>query len=298
MNCTLAPDRGALHSHAEALRRQDAQYWRLLGAVCILTTGGLAFAVTPLVDERVTRLWPWANTHVVLIVALSVCTTLLVAYVSAQRHKTLDLRRGVEELLAEVADREQRYAARLQALLNISHMMGSLTSLERLFEAITQTCRELFACEQASLMLLNDATRTLEIRAATGHHNEQAVRKATVKLGEGIAGWVAERKAPLILNGDTNPASYPDLELKDKSITAAMVVPIVLRDALVGVLNVSCRRPDARYSAEDLQALLVFAENAGTCIRHTEHVEWMRNALHDSTDALAKLRRDNRSRVV
>jgi GAF domain-containing protein len=62
-------------------------------------------------------------------------------------------------------------------------------------------------------------------------------------------------------------------------LTAAMVVPIMVRDELVGVLNISSRAPDTTYVEEDLRALEVFAENAGTCIRQAERSEWMRQTI-------------------
>jgi transcriptional regulator with GAF, ATPase, and Fis domain len=278
-----APER-----HADTLRRQESHYWYLLAGICIMTTVGLAFAMAPLIDDRVTTWWPWANTHIVLVLALSLSTALLVTYVTAQKRKNADIRRRLEGLAEESERRARQNAARLRALLNVSRMMGSLTKLESLFDSITTTCVEVFECQQASLMVINDSTRRLEIRAATGHAQSHVVKKVTVKIGEGIAGWVAQKQKPLILNSDTDPSQYPGLQLKDPSIAAAMVVPIVLRDELVGVLNVSTRVPGSRYNEDDLQALLVFAENAGTCIRHTEHVEWMRKSLHDTMERAAK----------
>ncbi|MCK5620290.1 MAG: GAF domain-containing protein, partial [Candidatus Krumholzibacteria bacterium] len=57
------------------------------------------------------------------------------------------------------------------------------------------------------------------------------------------------------------------------------VVPVLLRDELVGVLNIRSRDLKSRYTDDDLQALMVFAENVGTVIRHSEHVEWMRKTI-------------------
>jgi GAF domain-containing protein len=57
------------------------------------------------------------------------------------------------------------------------------------------------------------------------------------------------------------------------------VVPIMVRDELVGVLNISSRATETIYFEEDLRALEVFAENAGTCIRQAERSEWMRQTI-------------------
>jgi hypothetical protein len=42
---------------------------------------------------------------------------------------------------------------------------------------------------------------------------------------------------------------------------------------------VSSRDVAARYSPDDLRALQVFAENAGTCIRHAERAAWSRRVM-------------------
>jgi transcriptional regulator with GAF, ATPase, and Fis domain len=270
------------------LKRQESRYWYLLGTICIVTTAGLAFAISPILGERIAELWPWANTHIVLISLLPLSVALLVGYLTIQKQKMRDVHHNLERMARDAARRERQNSARLRALLNVSRMMGSVTNLESVFSSVTNTCLEVFNCQRASLMMLNEETRELETCAATGHANMDQVRAATVKIGEGIAGWVAEQRTPIILTNETNLRQYPNLELKDKSISAAMVVPILLRDELVGVLNISSQSPDTTYTQEDLQALQVFAESAGTCIRHTEHVEWMRKTIQDQASRAAR----------
>lgn len=270
------------------LRRQEMRYWYLLAGICIVVTAGLAFAISPLLTERLAELWPWANTSIVLLSGLLLTMWLMVTYLTIQKRKTRQIRQKLQEMALDAAKRERQNTARLRALLNVSRMMGSVTNLENVFESITDTCIEVFDCERASLMLVNEATRELETRAVTGHENKEEVLQSTLKIGEGVAGWVAEQQKPLVLNADADVSQYQGLELRDPSISAAMVVPILLRDELVGVLNISSRIGDAKYSEEDLQALQVFAENAGTCIRHTEHVEWMRKTIRDTMGAVKR----------
>ena len=265
------------------LMEQETRYWYLLAGICILTTAGLVFAIAPLLSERMAGVWPWANTTVVLLTLLPLATALLAGYLTMQRHKARQTRRQVQDIVESAGRRERQNAARLRAVLNISRMMGSITNLESVFQTITSTCLDVFDCQQASLMLLSEDKQFLETRAANGHKNLDDVRKTRVKLGEGIAGYVAAKREPIILTADTKPGDYPSLRLNDKNLSAAMVVPILLRDELVGVLNISSREPDASYSTEDLQSLRVFAESAGTCIRHTEHVEWMRKTIQEQS---------------
>jgi transcriptional regulator with GAF, ATPase, and Fis domain len=259
------------------LEQQVSKNWYMLGTVAVFSTVGMAIATAPMLAERLGTVWPWPNTHVVLLCGLVISVAMLVAYLTKQQQRVSEIRVRVSKMEEEEEARSLQNTIRLRALLNISKMMGAVTDPENVFKHITETCLEIFECQQASLMLLNDAKDELEVKASTGHRSD--VTGNTQKVGSGIAGWVAKTQEPLILNPDTNLSQYPGLEHTGRGVTAAMVVPIVVRDELVGVLNASSRRKETSYTHEDLRSLSVFAENAGTVIRHSEHAEWMRQTI-------------------
>jgi transcriptional regulator with GAF, ATPase, and Fis domain len=268
-----------LSKEISRLQARESRLWFLLAGVAILSTSGLAFAIMPLLRTRIEGVWPWANTTIVLLAALSVAILLLVTYLTIQHRKTREIRMEVNRMVDDTKKRERMHNQRLHALLNVSRVMGSVTDTQNVFRAITDTCLEIFRCQQASLMLINNSTGALEMRSATGHIKGDRIKDVTLAVGDGVAGWVADKQNPLLLNRHTDMSQYPGLELKDWALSAAMVVPIIVRDELVGVLNISTTSPEIEYNDSDLQALQVFAENAGACIRHAEHVEWMRKTI-------------------
>ncbi|MBI4719894.1 MAG: GAF domain-containing protein, partial [Chitinivibrionia bacterium] len=119
-----------------------------------------------------------------------------------------------------------------------------------------------------------------------GSHRDAIINKRK-KIGDGIAGWVAKRREPLLLGDEKDFEKYPELRRGDASISAAMVVPIILRNELVGILNISSRAPGKRYDETDLQALQVFAENAGSRSRHTQQAAWMRQTIRRLQEPVA-----------
>ena len=261
------------------VQRQLVRNWYLLAGITVVSTVGLAVALAPLLSARISGFWPWANTNIVLLAGLASCVGLLVWHLTIQQRRVLEIREHIEQIQEDAQARKRQQGARLHALLNVSRMMGAVTDPENIFKGITNTCIEIFECQQASLMLIDGQTNHLEVRAATGHLDGEKVNSALKDIGEGIAGWVAEHQRPLILGPDTDMSRYPGLELRSLDLTAAMVVPIVTRDELVGVLNISSRVPDVLYTEEDMRALEVFAENAGACIRYMERAEWMRQVI-------------------
>jgi Nif-specific regulatory protein len=147
---------------------------------------------------------------------------------------------------------------------------------------------EAFPCDRASLMLYNDKTSKLVVRAASGGDVSRMLG-AEQTIGDGVAGWAAQHKRALILGREKEFKENPSLKLTSSSLVAAMVVPIILRDELVGVINVSSQSPTVEYRDDDLQALQVFAENAGACIRHAEQAEWMRQTMENLRKQSARL---------
>ncbi len=255
--------------------------WGLLVGICVASTLGLAAIVLPLLEQRVDSPWPWQHTQRFLLLAFPTSVLAAVLYLTDQRRRAGAIRDELRRQRERDAERARRQSTRLSALLNVSHIMGSEVSLQNVFDAVTKLCRETFACEQVSLMLVDKEAGELVVRSASGHRDVQRLLGQRQKLGEGIAGQVAAAGRPLLLGpGAPDPAQFRDLRQQAQPIAAAMVVPIRVRDELVGVLNVASHAATTAFDSEDLQALLVFAENVGACIRHAEQAEWMRQLIH------------------
>jgi transcriptional regulator with GAF, ATPase, and Fis domain len=250
--------------------------WTLLAGSYVATTGGLALAVAILLPERLTSPWPWVRTDYALVAACVFLVVTLVIYLSIEQRHMQRMNADFQRMKDELHATSQK---RLCALLRVSQIMGLQSSQQNVFESITSTCLEAFRCDQASLMLFDPSRKRLIVRAAHGHEDPSKVIGSEKKIGEGIAGWVAQHKTPIILGRAGEPTGHPELELLSSTLSAAIVVPITLRDELVGVISISSRSADRVYDDDDLQALRVFAENAGSCIRHAEQAAWMRKTI-------------------
>jgi len=275
--CAVAPPRYL--ADAEALERLSWRNWTSVVGVILLNSMALALGAFPQIRERVGEFWPWAGTDEALIGGLVVVLLLFTIHLTRQQRQLVRLRSRLKGSMQETHREMQDHCDRLFALLNVTRTLATETDPEVIFEVITTACRETFACEQVSLMLLDRNTEELVVRAATGHENEEEVRSHRVPVGQGIAGWVALHRKPVILGRSVDPGMYPGFIPRNHDLSASMVVPITVRDELVGVLNVGSRGGDREYKEDDLRALLVFAENAGITCRHAEQTNWMRETI-------------------
>ncbi len=268
------------------LEKRSWRNWFLLAAVAVITTIGLVTAIPPLITGSSIQIWPWAKTDLALLVGLSIIVLTFVIYLTQQQRYVVAMRKQLKELEEKANQYSEKYTSRLYALLNVSRIMSTETDLQGVFDCITRMCAEIFDCNRASIMLFDPDTQELVVRSTSDRDKNPLIMNKSKKIGDGIAGWVAKNRKPLLLRSEKDLELYPHLNFNDREIKAAMVVPIILRDELVGVLNISTHSSDVIYEEQDLQALQIFAENAGACIRHTERAIWMRKTIENLQRAI------------
>jgi GAF domain-containing protein len=127
-------------------------------------------------------------------------------------------------------------------------------------------------------MLLNEETAELEVRSVAGDE-AASILGHRQKVGDGVAGRVAQDGKPLVLGGRVDSHEFRDYRERQSRPSASMVVPVVLREELIGVLAINAVAPGQSYHEDDLRILQIFASIVGVCIRHYQQAEWMRETI-------------------
>lgn len=124
---------------------------------------------------------------------------------------------------------------------------------QRLFREVLALSITETGADAGSLMLVDEDEGELRIAFADGLSHD-TVRSVRQKIGEGIAGTVAQTGKPLIVNERVLDPRFRDRERP--RIASAMSAPIQLDDRVIGVLNVSSNRQGKRFRDEDLDKLV------------------------------------------
>ncbi|MGF1611765.1 MAG: diguanylate cyclase, partial [Kiloniellales bacterium] len=109
---------------------------------------------------------------------------------------------------------------------------------------------------------------------ATGR-GSQALKDVRVKLGQGIAGWVAQTGQPVIVpDVSKDTRFFAKVDEKTKMETRSIVaVPVRFRDHCLGVIElINCVGP-AGFNDRDLALLEALADYAAIAIENARHVE-------------------------
>jgi len=123
-----------------------------------------------------------------------------------------------------------------------------------------------------SLMMFVEEDNALHIVASRGMDKEIAAN-VTVKSGEKIAGWVYKNGEPVILNRPTQEQSPLSQFLEREEITASISFPLIGREKVLGVLNVSQTAKDVVYSQSDIELLSVICGQAVMALENVVHME-------------------------
>lgn len=223
-------------------------------------------------------------------------------------HGTLDtaiesLMRGVdgfvlkpftqEELVSAVGramnrSRLQKENIRLKALIplfEISKLLLTEIDLAHLFKIITEVLVQEFSAERVSLMLRDGPTGNLLVRASHGLPTDLALQ-ANRQTGEGVAGLVLQRKQPVIITKGrhADPEVMAALNRDDMPLSS-MSVPLVGKDKVLGVLNVS-KFADPAFTTSDLQIVSVLASQVVATMENASLYEGLRDSYFRTVQAL------------
>src|SRR6266700_496285 len=134
-------------------------------------------------------------------------------------------------------------------LHEIGSRMATADPLHEVLAQVVEFASEVVKCDSCFLYLLED--NDLVLRASKNPHPE-AVDRLTLRVGQGITGWVAEHKQPVSVtsNASMDPRFRAFSELPEDSFEAFLSVPVLNPQGVVGVINLQHRRPHVHGKSE------------------------------------------------
>jgi PAS domain S-box-containing protein len=173
------------------------------------------------------------------------------------------LRRNRPSPEAQQPQASELPAGSLSALLTASQAVTSVLQLGEALKVVLHSARELLQAHQGSVMLLEAG----ELRILAGEGLPKDVAENTVlKLGEGVAGKVAQTGTPLLLDKPPSERDFESFVAPDRPITSAIVVPLKASGTTVGVLNLNRVDKADPFTDDDFRIAQVFAEQAALAI--------------------------------
>lgn len=175
----------------------------------------------------------------------------------------------------------------LNALNKISSELTSATDLDVLLNKIIKYAAIIVKAEAASILLLDKEKNELYFKASLGKKSKE-IKKYKVKVGEGIAGWVAEKGKSLIVNDVTKDMRWhQNIDSSTKFTTKSLIcVPLILKKEIMGVMEAINKKDNKSFDKNDEDILNSFANQVVIALRNANIIENLNNYFVHVTEIL------------
>ncbi len=124
-------------------------------------------------------------------------------------------------------------------LLEIAEAANAPLDLDGLLARIAAVVKKAIDCEIFAILLLNERTQELRVRFDIGHRPE--VRRMRIPLGKGVTGTAAAERRPVLVN---DVSRFPGYIAALESVRSELAVPMILKDRVIGVIDIQSTEPD------------------------------------------------------
>jgi len=200
------------------------------------------------------------------------------------------LRTRVKELESwqTLVQKESAKEEQLRTLTKLSAILNSTLDPKEVQKRAMEAATELMNAQVGSLLLVDEKNNELYFEVALGEKGAQ-VKAIRLKIGEGIAGWVAQHGEPLIVEDvQKDPRFAKKADKKSSFVTRNMIcVPVRIKDKTIGVLQ-AINKEEGAFAQEHLELFQMLANQVGIAIENARLMEDLRQTFYETAEALAE----------
>lgn len=168
---------------------------------------------------------------------------------------------------ARLFERERADAEAFEMLAEIGKEVAAVLDLDQLLSNIAQLTRKVVDYRTFGILLYDDAKKELEMKVAVQYGEK--FEFPTVKLGEGLVGYAALHREPVLVPDVSKDPRY--IKAVD-DVRSELAVPMLLKDRCIGVFDLESPELDA-FSKRDMEILTLLASQAAVAIENARLYE-------------------------
>ncbi len=195
------------------------------------------------------------------------------------------------EQLSEANKKLVQSIKELDTINMISKTITSVLDIDELLDRCLGEINRKLNIQHSSIMLIDENRNELLVRASRGYRSSQVLGK-TQKIDEGIAGRVVKDKKPILVQDIRRDDRFNRNERPDYKTKSFVSVPLVLRERVLGVINVIDKIAGEDFCESDVNLLCTIADQVSIAIENArlykvleENCFNMVKLLADSLDA-------------
>ncbi len=168
----------------------------------------------------------------------------------------------------------RRQVERLSLFHDVGKALASTLELQKILQTIMEKISDLLQPDTWSLLMLDEKTQELYFEIAIGAGADK-LKDVRLKLGEGIAGWVAQTGEPVLVDNvkdDPRFASRFD-EVTQTDTKSVVCVPIKGREKILGVIELVNFLGKGSFRKDDIPILKNLADYAAIALENARYVQ-------------------------
>lgn len=152
---------------------------------------------------------------------------------------------------------------------DISHALTSTLSLENIFQQLMDPIRRTLLVESLSIGLIEQTTGDIVFVDVLMGPLFTDMPPIRLKHGQGIAGWVAENREPVIINDVyTDKRFFSQVDRRSGFRTDSMIcIPLQVEEHVIGIIQ-AINKKDGNFNENDLRLLQALAGPVAAAIEN------------------------------
>jgi sigma-B regulation protein RsbU (phosphoserine phosphatase) len=165
---------------------------------------------------------------------------------------------------------EHEYARTLETLAEIGREMSAILDLDELLTRLAHLVKRIIDYRTFGIAIWNEDLEALEMKIAISYGDAHAV--TPVKLGEGVVGYAALHKEPVLVPDVSKDSRYINAV---NDVRSELAIPLLLKDKAIGVFDLESPELDA-FSKKHVELLTLLASQAAVAIENARLYESIR----------------------
>ncbi len=195
---------------------------------------------------------------------------------------------------ARLLEETNMYAHQLSILNDLTRKLTSTLEIDELYASILQNSLDLVKSDEARLAILEEKSQDLIYQAVIGKNSQQSAQKKIAK-GIGLC-WQSYNSQAVIVRKNLSEIKeelVPEAEY-NFPIHSIMVVPMIVKDQVLGVIELINRNGGANFGSNDQELITALAAQAAIALENIRLYLRTDQELSKRVDELSVMQRIDR----
>ncbi len=154
----------------------------------------------------------------------------------------------------------------LSLIYEIGQEVNSIIDLDNLYTKITRTLERYLRINEFAILLYDERREELQVKAAYGFPDEEAILKTAFRKGEGITGLVAETGKKIYIKDTSREERFLHYKGERPAVPSSFLsLPLVYKEEVLGVINFA-RQGRSSFTYQDVKKLSLVAGQVALAI--------------------------------